>query len=45
MASLLHIPVVWQTALLLTASNVFMTFESYTERCTCRVSQNAIIET
>ena len=26
MTSLLHIPAVWQTTLLLTASNVFMTF-------------------
>jgi hypothetical protein len=29
MASVLQIPVVWQTALLLTASNVFMTFAWY----------------
>ncbi|MEI8162210.1 MAG: DMT family protein [Betaproteobacteria bacterium] len=29
MPSLLHVPVVWQTALLLTASNVFMTFAWY----------------
>ncbi|MDP2136068.1 MAG: hypothetical protein Q8J99_20905, partial [Sulfuritalea sp.] len=44
MSSLLQIPVVWQTALLLTASNVFMTFESYTERNTCRVSQFTLHE-
>lgn len=35
-------PVWLQTALLLTASNVFMTFQWYTTRNTCRVSQNAI---
>ncbi len=29
MASALQIPVVWQTALLLAASNVFMTFAWY----------------
>jgi uncharacterized protein (DUF486 family) len=29
MASMLQVPVVWQTALLLTASNVFMTFAWY----------------
>ena len=29
MASILQVPVVWQTALLLTASNVFMTFAWY----------------
>jgi uncharacterized protein (DUF486 family) len=36
---MLQLPLVWQTALLLTASNVFMTFDEYTERTTCRVSQ------
>lgn len=35
-------PVWLQTALLLTASNVFMTFQWYTLRHTCRVSQNAV---
>jgi hypothetical protein len=37
---LTNIPVLWKTALLLTASNVFMTFAWYTTRNTCRVSQN-----
>jgi len=36
------LPVVLQTALLLAASNVFMTFEPYTTRNTCRVSQNRV---
>jgi uncharacterized protein (DUF486 family) len=29
------------TALMLAVSNLFMTFRDYTERNTCRVSQNA----
>lgn len=40
--SVSSIPVWMQTALLLTASNVFMTFQWYTLRHTCRVSQNAV---
>lgn len=42
MPSLPNIPAIWQTVLLLSASNVFMTLGWYTTRNTCRVSQNAI---
>ncbi|AEV25902.1 hypothetical protein [Azospira oryzae] len=34
-----ELPVLWKTVLLLSASNVFMTFEGYTMGNTCRVSQ------
>ena len=34
-----ELPVLWKTVLLLSASNVFMTFEGYTMCNTCRVSQ------
>lgn len=40
MPSLPNIPAIWQTVLLLSASNVFMTFAScYTGRITCRISK------
>ena len=35
----LQMPVLWQTVILLSASNVFMTFAWYTMGNTCRVSQ------
>lgn len=34
-----HIPVLWQTVVLLALSNVFMTLASYTGRITCRISK------